>query len=406
MSLGAIGIVVICLGIAAAVGGYYLLIVPSRKENGPTRAVDLPTPIVGTTPETIEPTPEIVELPEEFEIAAVQTTAVSADGIDHADERGVRVAVPTDALPAGKPAQVTASELGPHLKRLLKQHFDIGSMAYSVSTQDQDDGTGHATLKLPASSPDDRLAVIVDRRYVGLLSVRPQDGYLAVSPRLGPADPASPSNQYVVLKRKEEPGSSFEGLQPASFDGLLETGTADPLVSPQSAKLESCWDWYHTYCVKNPAGAVFLMYSKEVKDKSKLINVMDTAEAVVNAYKTAGLKAASVSTSNPLYIVITDGGLEYSWKTGNMYINWVTLEKIAEPTQRYNLAHELAHWVQDEEYVMGISRLSGEKTWWLEVAAENMCFLYDAGCMNVNLRVWQVDGAQRALAPQLSTGPI
>jgi hypothetical protein len=102
--------------------------------------------------------------------------------------------------------------------------------------------------------------------------------------------------------------------------------------------------------------------------------------------------------------VVIDAGVSepfYSPRSGNLYLPWDIASKIGDASSRCTLAHELFHWMEDEEYRMLPAYYSHAKSWWLETAAENGTFRLDAACIEKNLVAYgKVETEENMLAFQ------
>lgn len=317
-----------------------------------------------------------------FRLEPVETLTVSPNGELIADEHGMGARVPTDA---GSTSRVVRSDLGEELSRMLEESYNVRSEAYSISTAGDQDAAGRAELRFPAPSPEARLGVIVDQKYLAILATEPRDGALWVQPRLGanggtgewdPEEIDGHHTQYLVLEPKGSATSGGRGAGPASVRSA--PGDEDDI-------LHECGDWWHTYCRRNASGTVYLFYDKYTLLAYPLLQVIETVEGIMARYQGLGLTAATLTPETPLYIVIGDSGPHYSSVTGNMYIPWDIVEKVQTPQNSGTLAHELAHWVEDENYAMSLEAFSHEHFWWLEMAAENLSMLYEPSRLGGNL---------------------
>ena len=109
----------------------------------------------------------------------------------------------------------------------------------------------------------------------------------------------------------------------------------------------------------------------------------------IRVFLAAQLVNKSESRVNVQYLKGT-GDPYYSPSNSTIYIPEDSAAEIIE-TLSWELAHELAHWVQDYSYnftraywgnVAGTSPIG---KWWLEVSAENMVFLFDPAAVENNL---------------------
>lgn len=239
------------------------------------------------------------------------------------------------------------------------------------------------------------LAVLVDDRWLGILETPAQNGVFRINPGLSqaagtqtyPAQGVSAvqaPNRYLVVTPKSSSAQILPG------DGKL----ARPLAL-DDADGKSCITefWTVNHCWRNPEGSVYVFWESNVPGNLKdqeflsIIDTIKTITAMMRSYQQKGFTAAAISPGNPAYIIIEAGAKTayYSWKTGNVYVPWDIIGSIGNSGNRCTLAHEYFHWIEDEEYRMGVAALSGPKSWWLENSAENGAFLIDSICIDRTL---------------------
>ena len=308
------------------------------------------------------------------------------------DDQGVSLSVPADALEPGQLAYLERANLSQGMQTEIEKNYQVESLAYAALLQDGQDGIGQIDLALPAKSPDSRLAVLVDNQWLGVLETPAQDGvfHIGSHPSLGPVvqayygGGAQAPNRYLVLTPKTASSQAPPGgVKLASYPAQ-----ADP-----DGKACITEFWAANHCWRNPEGSVYVFWEDDfpasLKDQEYL-HVVETVKAVATmmaSFQQNGFASAAISPSNPAYVVIEAGATEpyYSFKTGNVYIPWDIIGGIGDSQNRCTLAHEFFHWIEDEEYRMGIAALSGPKSWWLETSAENAAFLLDSSCIEKTL---------------------
>jgi pSer/pThr/pTyr-binding forkhead associated (FHA) protein len=308
-------------------------------------------------------------------------TTLTADGSFRSDENGVGAALSPGALDAGGTAQLRRSELGNALQEELAAGFELLTQAYSVAVEGELDAAGAAQLRFPAASQEARLAVILDDSFGGLLEIVPADGYLTVQTHagalsggaLGPSDhPQSARRYFVVMPR----GSN------SSSDGSLALAAPRPAQGDQPT-LRRCDLLGGRICVTD--GVVYVYHTDPRAD---LAQAVAAVEAIMTRYAEMGLRAARIHAGNPVHIVVgAYRDPQYSSFSGNLYVNWGMMRGIAsgEAKLRGDMAHELAHWIQDEEFVMFSAGTSGLDYWWIEVGAESLAFMVEPRAIEDNL---------------------
>jgi hypothetical protein len=316
---------------------------------------------------------------------SVQTQPISVDGKLQKDENGVGLTVSPVEGRANSPVNLMTSKPGKGFTDGFKGQYSVESLAYSLSADGAGDTARRGQITFPAKSPDDRLAVIIDQKYMGVLSVAPENGQLTYNPRVDLANP-DPAHlpdgveqqftQYMVVRPQKSGLSSQYAL---SGGGLQSVKLEDALVS--------CGTWYHNYCWSDKESTVFIFFDKETNLAYPFLDLIAASKNALKTYKGLGFTGAEVSKSNPLYIVV--GGNEapyYSSKTGNLYVPLDILARSNDPAVKYAIAHELFHWTEDEAYPMTANALSGPESWWLEMAAENGAYMVNPASTGDNLR--------------------
>jgi len=122
-------------------------------------------------------------------------------------------------------------------------------------------------------------------------------------------------------------------------------------------------------------------------------------------YHARGFNAATLGKGRRVWLVIQRGidKAAYSQKTHNVYIPFDRIISQTDTAEGNNLMHELAHWIQDQEYRMSSAAVSGPKTWWVENNAEVMTMLIDPAYLNVNLTYFvKTPNREERLGLQLS----
>jgi hypothetical protein len=309
------------------------------------------------------------------------------------DDRGVSLSVPADALEGGQLAYLERANLSQGMQAEIEKNYQVESLAYAAVLQDGQDGIGQMELALPARSPDSRLAVLVGDKWLGILEAPAQDGVFHISayPSLGPVvqayygGQAQAPNRYLVLTPKTTSSQALPGS--AKLAGYPQAGD-DPDGKPCITEF-----WTVSHCWRNPEGSVYVFWENDAPaglNDDKSLRIVDTVKAVaaiMGTFQQNGFKSAAISSSNPAYVVVEASATSpyYSFKTNNVYVPWDIIAGIGDIQNRCTLGHEFMHWIEDEEYRMGAAAISGSKSWWMEVSADNGAFLLDSGCIERNL---------------------
>lgn len=341
-------------------------------------STDQPSVNTGNRPETVYKN-----------FTLVKENTIKVDGKLHTDDKGVGLQVNPMEGKANAPLSLTASKPDKNFTRAFDDQYSVESLAYNLSAKGAADTARQGTLVFPAKSPDDRLAVVIDNQFVGILSITPQDGKLTINSRVdlpggdpaySPKDTITVPTKYMVVRPKKS------NLLPSQTSQQITT-RGGGLQSPDHEEtLESCGTWYHNYCWKNKEASIMIFFDKKTNLSYPFIDLITTSKTALDKYLKLGFTGANYSKDNPLYIVV--GGKEapyYSSITGNIYVPVDTLENSNDPQTRYMLSHELFHWTEDETYAMTTDGMSGSTFWWLEVAAENAAYQVDPQFINNNL---------------------
>ena len=381
--LAAGGILAACLACALLAGGGWLAyqyLLPQITGQPAPDSLSLP----GKLGEPSSP-PEARILPAEM-------LAVPADGASHADNHGVALTVPKKALPEGGQAQLSASTVEGGWAAALEKHYTIDTPFYTATALGQDDGAGRLTLTFPAPSPESRVLAVIDNQHLTLLGTEPQNGQITLQVRTGPSEPGEASVGNGLGETNLVRYAVITPRQPArrnSPDSLvsLKRQTVD------QRKCEPVLDAAYqlvSYCRESPDGSITVnVPASELSKLAKVDAMVDRISEAMAKYAQLNFTAARLSKDNPMIIrVFTGAGSpKYQCYNGVLYLPIDTVENIAS-SPPHELYHEMAHWIQDEEYVTTTAYYSDPKTWWLETAAENMVMLLDESYIAKNLTTY------------------
>jgi len=108
--------------------------------------------------------------------------------------------------------------------------------------------------------------------------------------------------------------------------------------------------------------------------------------AAIGKYGEMGFTAAQLAASAPMRVVVKSGLTDPQYRSLNGVIYLPPdVAKNMSSEANHDVLHEMAHWIQDEEYNMFWAYWAGGKTWWLETAAETMVMLQDPAYIPINL---------------------
>ncbi len=365
----------------------------------PAAETAVPDPISTPTP---APLPELS--------FAIQTTIpIPATGEMVTNETGVSVQIGPDALGDDVTAELSQWEIDPSWRGALEQAYTIDAPFVSLAAAGTNDSQGRAVLRLPAPSADSRLVIFLDNTYLAVLDVPPQDGFLETAVRLGPAN-SDAMEQVGSLT----PGGSLQVsvLTPRSTAAIKRHLGKPALADGRSCGLTelSPGDADHNYslishCRKSADGTVQVNFlSASQFSDAEGDQLADVVAAAMTRYGTElGFTAAKLTVGSPLEVVVEPGSGDPRYRSlnGVIYLP-VDAAKGMIGGDTHDTLHEMAHWIQDEEYNMAWAYWSGGKTWWLETAAENMVMLHDPAYIPQNLTAYGPVTVGNQLALQLS----
>lgn len=342
---------------------------------------------LGQSSPTIAPEPTAAAEPLTLTVIEQNSIVVAPDGLPHADSNGISLTAPPDLLEEPGDLELAAGTAQGTLADELGRLFSIETPFYQVVAGQ--DGRGRAELSFPAAGPESRVAVVIDDEYVALLETPPTDGVIRVQAFVGPKTLPDPppfgvaregSLRYVVLGSK-----TGNAALPGSFNPFAVLLGGETAYAADGYR--DCMG-YTTLTSCRTNGKVYVMWRLAVPLKpADAEAIIASVETLMKAYTGKGFTAAQLSPSNTVSVIIDPSvtAAQYSSKNGIVYLPVDSAGKITSDEGRRELAHELFHWIQDEEYAMTFAAVSGPKTWWLEVAAENGVFLIDDGALEYNL---------------------
>jgi len=313
--------------------------------------------------------------------------------------------LPVESLPEGESGQLVISDPNPKLRKELESIFQQRSPFYSLAAQSETDGAGSARFSLPAIGEPLFLLEIFDEKYVSL----------------SPVDTSSGAAAFSVPVRS---GLTGEGNDSLDFNGSYAFSLVSPITTSQvppdivmvshhrqpdprncGVSVNTVSGGYMqkpTYitssvCRKNASGTVRVMYFPP--DTPKVTNaqvdqVVDLVEKIMAAYQNEQFAAANLQGTGARVSVVVQKGSgdpHYSPCNGMIYI---PEDSLGSGNLENELAHESAHWVQDEEYNMTGAywknklSVSSAETWWLETSAEYMATLYKPDYLEHNLTTY------------------
>lgn len=344
--------------------------------SGPPSTIE-PTPVGAEA--TVAPPPTAVLAPLVMEAKPLASLPVQPDGQPYTDAYGAQIIAPPTVMETGEPITVAVSAAEGALAAALQEQAVIETPLYEVTAPN--DSRGRVTLSLPAASPESRIVALVDDTYLAVLDQEPHDGKLELAVRVSPTDVPDLTSgngrggtiRYFVARPKS-----------AASDGSLWQALAPPPAFAAD-EYRFCLQWTtSTLCRTN--GKIYVMWPMTAQFKlDQADEVIRQIDSILQSFAKKNFTAAKSNSS--VFVVIGPdlSAPAYSPKSSILSLPVDSAKTIANPPGRYELIHELAHWVQDEEYAMTVAALSGPKAWWLETTAENMVFLIEPEAQEHNL---------------------
>jgi hypothetical protein len=378
--LGVGALVLCCCGVAAVLllGGGLLWGNPLNLPSGSTpSSVD-----TGTLPtNTPTPFPE-VEKPPLIELTPQDSTDIAADGQPVTDTHAVSAVVPGNSLVDASVVHMVANELPAAFDQELEaqEGWKRTSPVYSLELDEGGDMIGNATLTFPASGPDDRVAVLLDRRYFVVLYVLPEDGKLTVQATVKPGGDEVFEGEGEMYFRVSKAGSAWNEVQGALASMFF--ASLDPLTEAQLPAMQAaapceyhnwriyteCWNADHTFSFTTSM-------KLDPSDYPAVEKFLNKAADIMSGYRGLLFTHATPTTGEPVYIEIDPNGGDPRYTPGligvsRIYLGWRTVLRIDEMVEQQTLAHELFHWVERHTYYMMSDGNVPVLYWHLEVRAE------------------------------------
>jgi hypothetical protein len=308
----------------------------------------------------------------------------TAGGAPATDANGVTLQVPAGA--AEDPAQLTAVTASGELVQQLQAFYQVDTPFYQVAVQGQKDGSSAAELSFPAPGPDSRLMLLIDQQYPVLLDVLPQDGKLTVQAHLGPSDsgiqPGAPGGSiyYAVVTPKGT--SSIPPVAEVSSRGAKAQAPEGKTCAPPT--VGSLFTLQR--CESNQAGAIKVAYPTRTDLTHFNIDAaIASFEAALAKEPYSKLNGSKFTAAAPMIMVVSESVNEPKYNAGNGVI-YVPLDVVTNlGANNTDLWHEMGHLIESKTYSMYVAGNSSPKTWWLEVATENLVMLASSDYIKGNI---------------------
>lgn len=413
--IGGAVLLLCCFVVGVLVVGGFLV---SRNPDSTVPATNTP---VEQTPTTEPLTPAIV-------LTSQEETTAAADGVPVTDSKDVAMTVPAGSL-VDSDGVVMTSWLPPDTFTADLEIYGLErkSLLYSLQVTGDGENMGGADLSFPASSPEDRLAVLLDHRLIAVLGVTPQDGRLVVTAAVSPgvsftalvaegagdayfvvaggASPQTrqplPSNLTAGFSADLRPVAWTLGsdLVSSSQEAVCNTSVLQPMNCPLGIYLES------------PDGSIIFIAEDTPQARAESFSEQVLIEAAIkirDMYAKAtwdgGLGIGRVpTTKDPLKIVL-DNSIEdplYGSVMDKIYLDLeaISNSNMANPGGQQTLAHEMFHWIEKRKYPLLIQGgFNTEFVWQMETRAEMASFLINPQYQTAELikkgATWQSESNQ------------
>ncbi|PKO01785.1 MAG: hypothetical protein CVU43_11275 [Chloroflexi bacterium HGW-Chloroflexi-5] len=324
-------------------------------------------------------------------VSAGETIVINSDG--------AQLTIPATAIEADNNSTLQTIYPDSDLAAILQDNFQINTNLHQVTVDGENDGIGTATINVPDKKGQNYLLEIIDGEFFSLTELEAKNGKVNF-------------NVPIVTAPKDEGDDSLQ------FDGsyhfaIIQTTTklnleplqnkhmAKSMAQPPQTNSLNCGSLSQSitevdFCRQNSVGTINVLYNRVrtpnmTNDKAdQIVSVM---ERILNAYASKNFSAAQLDKSKGrIHVVINSGAGDpyYSPSNSTIYLPEDSALNI-DSSLSWELAHELAHWVQDHSYNFTRAYWGNKlgtspyRTWWLEVSAENMVFLFDPAYIEKNL---------------------
>ena len=388
--IGVVGILVVCVALAAGGAFVFLKMKPGTTPSG--------QPSQQVAQETQDSAPT-------FNFSSVNSVTIPADDQPVTDAHGVTIQVPTNALATGVNANLSTFQMEGDLANLLSEVYTFETPFYQVTALGEVDSTARVKLDFPAPSQDSRLLAVIENEYFALQNVRPEKGKLSTRASLGPNVPSNQAQNpiqvvsgnvnYTVITPKH--GTSYGA--PSSWQSVA-------WYLPQAAAAQDCDPFANTKlgtqlhvrgnCRSSPDGSIQVVWRSSLGlTVAEADQLLQKTQEIMEGYASLGFTAAELNRTFPVFVAvetkaaiqakIPQAGAFYISTNGVVHIPLEDARSLAG-SGGYQLAHELAHWIQDEGCDMSsVDSDVAASRWWWETSAENMVMLLHPEYLRNNL---------------------
>lgn len=337
-----------------------------------------------------------------FQVNPIDTIVVVPGDSQVVDSNQAQLFVPEGSLPEGVNAQFITNEPNNPLKKEIENSATLLTPFYQLQAEGENDGTATATLSIPASGEPLFLVELFDGKYMATSRMPYAGSRIEISVPLlsGKSDPGDESlvfnSTYAFALITPKGSASYQSfIQMASFS--LAKDERDCTIYQQIASSGYGIEEPKkpvSFCRKNPDDTVRVMYNTTYTPNvtpALADQAVDLVQKIMSTYQAEGFTAANlVKNGYKVNVVIEPGSGDpvYSPSNGTVHI---PQDSMGKDNLASELAHELAHWVQDAAYNMASSYwsnklgISSTSKWWLETSAEYMVMLYEPKYIDQNL---------------------
>jgi len=376
---------IVCVVLVVGAGGLYWLNQSGELDflSGYFSDVKLPTVAENNTSSNYDGAPI-------QPISAGDEIVISADG--------ARLTIPDSALESEIGATLKTFSPDAELEQIMLESFQTSAVLYQITADGENDGLGQAKISVPTEGGYATLMEIIDGEYISLTELDATDGNINFQVPIGSAsmdegDESLQFNGNYLFAIFQDPIAATldmnDNLYMVAANHQNDTrncgipfGSGSPL---------------NYFCRQNSKGTIIAIVNEAFTTKitqDKADQIVDLIEKILGDYGNKGFLAAQLvnKSESRVHVQILKGSGDpyYSPSNSTIYIPEDSAAEINEKLS-WELAHELAHWVQDYSYNFtraywgNLIGTSPYRQWWLEVSAENMVFLFDPAAVENNL---------------------
>ncbi len=332
----------------------------------------------------------------------VDTISVNTGTSQMVDSNQAQLSIPEGSLPDGVSGQFVINEPNAALQKEIDGLATLLTPFYQLKVEGKNDGSGVATFTLPINGEPLFLVELFDGKYIAASKVEYNSNSASIPVPLlsGLTDTGNDSLSFAGTY-------AFAFITPRQAGLLLpETKFASQV---NQAVQRDCTIRYQiassgygveeiknqvSFCRKNGDDTVRVMYNTSYTPKMTpeiADQVVNQVETIMDKYQAEGFTAAKLKANQSKVNVVVEAGSGDPVYIPSSATVYIPQDSIGSSELQYELAHELAHWIQDNAYNMTAAYwsnfigVSSASTWWFEVSAENMVMLVAPEYLDKNL---------------------